>query len=170
MEDEGRFEDKYDIRVTKRERFGDCMVETLEVCEKGEYYDEEVDEEEPLFTFEKYEIYQRALDFANDMYDIVEGYPDTEKFCLVDQLKRASVSISNNLAEGFGKYSKKDKQKFYRIARSSVLECVPALTISKRRKYVKLTDYKKMRQECHELSRRISGLIKAIENRDTPEK
>jgi len=74
---------------------------------------------ELLFKFEKFEVYQRALNFTNIIYNITREFPYTEQFGLCSQLRRSAISISLNLAEGFGKYHKKDKKCFYQIARSS---------------------------------------------------
>jgi len=116
-----------------------------------------------LFNFEKLELYQRSLEFVNNMYNIIKKIPKDERFELSSQLNRAALSISLNLAEGFSNHYKKDKNRFFRIARGSVFECIPGLTISLRRKYIDNEDFQAMYQECYELSRRISGLIKYIE-------
>jgi len=118
-----------------------------------------------LFEFENFEIYQRALDFADNMYELTEEYPKPERYGLCSQLQRSAVSVANNLAEGYSRYSKKDKTKYYKIAKGSAQECVPALTISYRRKYIKKEDFDEMYKECFEISRRIAGLIKSVQNR-----
>ena len=118
-----------------------------------------------LFAFERFEIYQRAVDFANDIHDLTKKYPYPEKKEIGSQLRRASNSISLNLAEGFSNYYKKDKKKFFRYARGSVYECVPALKISLRQKYIGIDEHKELYQECYEMSRRISGLINSVDNR-----
>jgi four helix bundle protein len=57
-----------------------------------------VDEER--FDFENLKVYQRSLDYIDFVYDITKDFPKTETFSLTDQLKRASISISLNIAEG----------------------------------------------------------------------
>jgi four helix bundle protein len=120
---------------------------------------------EILFNFEKLELYQRSLEFTNNMYNITTKYPNDERFGLSNQLRRAAMSISLNLAEGFSNYYKKDKNRYFRIAKGSVQECIPALTISLRQKYIDQNEFNIMYSECYELSRRISGLIKYIEKK-----
>jgi four helix bundle protein len=120
---------------------------------------------EMLFDFEKFVIYQRAKKFSDKVYELTDDYPQKENFGLVSQLRRASLSVLLNLAEGYGRYHKRDKMKFYRTARGSIYECVPALQCSTKRNYIKNKDYIELYRECFEISRRISGLIKKIEKR-----
>ena len=75
------------------------------------------------------------------------------------------MSISLNLAEGFSNHYKKEKIHFYSIARGSIHECIPGLELSLLPEFINYEEYKKMYNECFDLSRMISGLIKTIENR-----
>ncbi len=121
---------------------------------------------EVLFEFEKFDIYKRALDFANDIYDLTKKYPKSEQFGLVSQLRRASISVVSNIAEGYGKYKKKEKTYYYRIARGSAHECVPQLTISLKQEFIPGDDFNELYQTCFELARRLSGLINSIKQRN----
>ena len=116
-----------------------------------------------LFNFEKLELYQRSIEFINNMYVITKKMPIEERFGLCNQLRRAAMSISLNLAEGFSNHYKKDKNRFFRIAKGSVFECIPGLTILFKQRYIDKEDFDSMYHECYEISRRISGLIKYIE-------
>jgi four helix bundle protein len=118
-----------------------------------------------LFNFEKLELYQRSLDFTNEMFKITKKFPNEEIFGLSNQLRRAAMSIPLNLAEGFNNYYKKEKKRYFRIAKGSVHECVPGLTISNKQNYINRKEFDDLYKECFELSRRISGLIKHVENR-----
>jgi four helix bundle protein len=120
---------------------------------------------EKIFQFEKMEIYQKSIDFIDMVYDITSKYPDTERFGLVSQFRRCSSSVALNIAEGYGRYHKKDKIRFYNYARSSVFECIPILAISKRRRFIDNTEKIKIYSECYDLSRMITGLIKAVDAR-----
>jgi four helix bundle protein len=120
---------------------------------------------EALFYFERFELYQRAKTFTNKVYELTDDFQQIEHFGLVTQMRRASSSVLLNLAEGFGRYHKKDKMKYYRTARGSVFECVAGLQLSSERNYITKKDYQEMYQECFELSRRISGLLNKIGNR-----
>ncbi len=117
------------------------------------------------FSFEKYDLYQKSINFVNSIYNLTKKYPKSEQFGLSSQLRRASISISFNLAEGFCNHYKKEKVHFYRIAKGSIHECISGLTISVFQKFINNDEYIEMYNECYNLSRMISGLIKNIENR-----
>ena len=85
------------------------------------------------FAFEKLLVYQKSVDFADDICARTEQFPRGYGF-LVDQLNRASVSIAANIAEGNGRFTKPDRKHFFGIARGSVQECVPLLELATRRK------------------------------------
>ena len=71
-----------------------------------------------------------------------------------------------NLAEGFGNHYKNQKKRYFRIARGSVFECIPALKTSFNQKLISENDFKSLYEECYELSRMISGLINSIDKKD----
>jgi four helix bundle protein len=75
------------------------------------------------FMFENLEVYQRAVDLAERVTGITKGFPAQGHYNLVDQLRRASVSISLNIAEGNGRWQVNDRKNFWWIARGSVFEC-----------------------------------------------
>lgn len=81
-----------------------------------------------MFDFENLEVYKRARDLNHVVIRFLKENKKIDYF-LQDQLKRASISIVINLAEGSGKFSKPDKRNFYTIARGSVYECVAIIEI-----------------------------------------
>ncbi len=114
------------------------------------------------FDFEKLEVYQRTVDFANIVYEVTKNFPKNEQFGIVSQLRRASLSISLNIAEGTGRYNNPERRQFYRMARASIYECVPLLELSFRQGYIDLKQHEKLKQECVELSKMVSGLINSL--------
>lgn len=84
------------------------------------------------FQFEKLLVYQKAVDFADQACATTEQFSRGYGF-LVDQLNRAALSISANIAEGNGRFTKADRKNFFIIARGSVQECVPLLELARRR-------------------------------------
>jgi four helix bundle protein len=83
--------------------------------------------------FENLEVYQRAVDLAERVTGITKGFPAQGHYNLVDQLRRASVSISLNIAESNGRWHVNDRKNFWWIARGSVFECVPLLELCRKR-------------------------------------
>ena len=64
------------------------------------------------FSFENLDVWKVTVDFITSLYKVTEKFPDTEKFGLVSQMRRASVSIASNLAEGSSRNSAKDQARF----------------------------------------------------------
>jgi len=112
-----------------------------------------------MFLFEKLNVYQKALDFAEEINNVSQTFPKGSWY-FVDQLGRASVSISVNIAEGNGRFHKNDRHNFFRIARGSAFECVPLLDLCKRRKWLAENDHARLREELIEISKTLSGLAK----------
>jgi four helix bundle protein len=116
------------------------------------------------FAFEKLIVYQKAIDFADNICATTSDFPKTYCF-LRDQLNRASLSIAANIAEGNGRFTKADRRHFFIIARGSIQECVPLIELVRRRELIKEDKYINFRQELEELAKMISGLIKGIDRR-----
>ncbi|MCA9195602.1 MAG: four helix bundle protein, partial [Planctomycetales bacterium] len=84
---------------------------------------------------------------------------------LVDQLNRAALSISANIAEGNGRFTKADRKNFFIIARGSVQECVPLLELARRRSLIDDARHAELKSNLEEISKRLSGLVNGLENR-----
>jgi four helix bundle protein len=70
-----------------------------------------------LFNFEKFEPYLNSIEFVDAIFRIIKNFSKTEQYGITSQLKRSALSISLNIADGFGRYHKNDKNRFYRIAK-----------------------------------------------------
>ena len=112
------------------------------------------------FLIEKLLVYQRALDFAGRIGTLVQAFPRGES-TLGDQLHRAAVSIVANLAEGNGRYRPADRINFFRISRGSVFECVPLVELCRRRGLIDAAMHEQLYASLEEISRMLSGLLKA---------
>ncbi len=77
-----------------------------------------------MFRFEKFEVWQNAIEFAELVYTATRAFPADERFGLTSQMQRASVSVSSNIAEGSGRASDKDFARFVEIAYGSLMEVV----------------------------------------------
>ena len=109
--------------------------------------------------FRKYEIWQRGVDLASRIYDICDGFPRYELFALADQLRRASVSISSNIAEGASRKSPMEFSHYLEIAMGSAFEVETQLLIAKRRGYVTEAIYDNILVELQSLERQINTFI-----------
>jgi four helix bundle protein len=88
------------------------------------------------YKFEDLEVWQKALDYADKIYDIAEDLPKHERYNLGDQMTRAANSIALNIAEGSTGLSDTEQDRFLRIAVRSLLETVACLHLVKRREYL----------------------------------
>src|SRR3972149_7065836 len=102
--------------------------------------------------FEKLDVYQKAVELAEKVETLCEGIPKGN-FHLVDQLRRAALSISLNIAEGSGRWHPGDKRQFYLIARGSAYECVPILELLKRRKLIDETRFQEFKKEVDSIAK-----------------
>jgi four helix bundle protein len=118
------------------------------------------------FSFEKLLVYQKAVDFSDAICTRTEQFPRGYGF-LIDQLNRASLSISTNIAEGNGRFTKPDRKHFFGIARGSVQECVPLLELARRRGLIQQDDHDLLKVQLEVIAKMISGLINSLDNRET---
>lgn len=110
------------------------------------------------FIFEKLDVYKKAVDLAEKISGITESFP-RGSYYLSDQLNRAVLSISANIAEGNGRYHKADRTNFFRIARGSAFECVPLLEVCYRKNLIEEKLHKQLKIHLEDVSKMLSGLI-----------
>ena len=84
-----------------------------------------------MFNFEKLDVWQKAIQFADLIYKLTKSFPDDERFGLTSQMRRAAVSISSNIAEGSARHSRNDYARFVEIAAGSIFEVVSQSFISR---------------------------------------
>ncbi len=115
-----------------------------------------------MFNFEKLDVWQKAIDFADLIYNKTRAFPSDERFGLTNQLRRAAVSISSNIAEGSSRSSKSDFARFVEIATGSVFEVVSQAFIAHRQGFLSEDQFRKIYTDAEELSRMLSGLRKSL--------
>src|SRR5258708_40139291 len=115
-----------------------------------------------MFNFEKLEVWQKAIDFAELVYNQTRHFPADERFGLTNQMRRAAVSISSNIAEGSSRSSKSDFARFIQIATGSVFEVISQATIAKRQGFLSEAAFVKLYAAAEEQSKMLSGLKKSL--------
>jgi len=115
------------------------------------------------FVFQKLDVWQKAVDFANDVITISESInTDRKHFRLLEQIESACTSVALNIAEGKGRYSKKEFIQFLYIARGSLYETVTLLCIFEKRGWISSEKCKEFCCKAEELAKMIVGLINSI--------
>ena len=114
-----------------------------------------------MFRFEKLSVWQKALSFADSIYACSRSFPADEHFGLTNQLRRAAVSISSNVAEGSAR-TDPDFAKFITYATGSLYEVVTQLHISRRQNFIDEAVFRKLYDEAEEISRMLSGLRESL--------
>jgi four helix bundle protein len=114
-----------------------------------------------MFKFEKLTVWQRAVAFADMVYDISRSFPTDERFGLTNQIRRASVSISSNIAEGSARPDA-DFAKFIGYATGSLYEVVTQGHIAKNQNLLSEEAYVRFHAEAEEISRMLSGLRRSL--------
>ena len=111
-----------------------------------------------IYTFETLDVWKKSIEFAKIIYKITETFPNTEKFGLVTQIRRAAISVSSNLAEGSAKYSLKEQAKFTEIAIGSLFEVLNQIIIAFELEFIKKENYLNIREFIDNLNRQINAL------------
>lgn len=120
------------------------------------------------FRFEKLEVWQKAVAFADHVYRVTKGFPIDERFGLTNQMRRASVSISSNIAEGISRSSDRDKSRFIEIAYGSVMEVVSQSHVAKRQNFLTEIDFEETCRIADDLARMLSGFRSRLQgNKDS---
>jgi len=114
-----------------------------------------------VFSFEKLNVWQKARQLSVTVYNCTKVFPSEEKFGLISQMRRCSVSISSNIAEGTGRHSPKDKARFTEIAYSSALELLNQLILSNDLGFLNNVDYNSIRNQITAVTAMLDGLYKS---------
>ena len=113
-----------------------------------------------VFGYRKLIAYQKAKEVVNRTYKLLKKFPSEERYAMCDQLRRASISISSNIAEGVNRYSVKDKAHFIEMAYGSLMEVSSQFEIAEGLGYITSDDRLSMDHLVEEVARLLSGLQK----------
>ena len=121
--------------------------------------------EEFKFSFEKLEVWQNSRAFVKSVYLIINKLPNEEKFAICNQLRRASVSVSSNIAEGSSRFSPKDQFRFIEIAYGSLIETYCQLKLCIDLEYISENEMEECKKLIFQISRQLSNLNKTIQSK-----
>jgi four helix bundle protein len=114
-----------------------------------------------MFNFEKLETWQKAIAFADLVYEKTRNFPADERFGLTNQMRREAVSISSNIAEGTARNSKNDYARFLEIATGSLFEVISQSFVGHRQGFISKADFDRL-YAAEEQGKMLSGLRRSV--------
>jgi len=111
-------------------------------------------------SHKKLDVWTRSIDLVKEIYRITDDFPESEKFGLTSQLRRAAISVVSNITEGAARYSDADKARFYEIARSSLVEIDAQIQISFELNFIGTNDIVDLTEIANEIFAKLSKLRK----------
>jgi four helix bundle protein len=117
-------------------------------------------------THEKLEVWKKSVDFVVEIYKLTDKFPNEEKFGLTSQIRRASVSIPSNIAEGAARNSEKEFIYFLSNAQGSTSEVATQILISFKLGFLNEENYLDLSAKLDEIGRMITGLRNHLRNKE----
>jgi four helix bundle protein len=115
--------------------------------------------------FKDLQVWQLARDLRREAYNLVRGFPSEEKHALANQVRRAAISVTANIAEGFGRYHYQENIQFCRQARGSVFELRDHLITVQDQGYMTAEEYRRMEDLAQRVIQTLNGYIRATQTR-----
>ena len=112
------------------------------------------------FYFERLDVWQNSRIFIKEIYLITQEFPSEEKFGITNQIRRASLSICANIAEGTSRQTEKDKARFINQAFSSAIEVINFLILSNDLEFLGEEEYLKLRTDLEKITNQLNSLYK----------
>lgn len=113
-----------------------------------------------MLPYQELIVWQKAFSLVLQVYKATADFPDSEKFALQSQIRRASISIPSNIAEGSKRGTKKDYMSFIRVAQSSGAELETQLLLAKELSYISKKDYMVLEKNLSEIMKILSAILK----------
>ena len=114
--------------------------------------------------FRKLNVYANSKELTKYVYSLIQQFPQVEKFALCSQIRRAVTSIPINIAEGFGRFSQREKARFVEIAFGSITELFCEMEISYELGYITKEQYDETERQMTIISKQLSNLHKSVTN------
>ena len=113
-------------------------------------------------SFRNLEVWQRAIELTLAVYKLTAAFPDSERFGLTSQLRRAAVSVASNIAEGYGRSTRGEYVLFLGHARGSISEVETQIVIAKALEFGSKEDLRNAESLCNQVGRMLRGLMKLL--------
>ena len=118
-------------------------------------------------TFEDLEVYKAAREFRKAMYSVNRRLPDLEKYGLGSQIRRAAVSLTNNMAEGHGRFHYPDQIRFFLHSRGSLEELVDDLNVCEDEEYLTSVEVQNLKEQAKDVLKLLNGYIRYLRSRSS---
>jgi four helix bundle protein len=118
-------------------------------------------------TFEDLEVYKAAREFRKAMYSVNRRLPDLEKYDLGSQIRRAAVSLTNNMAEGHGRFHYPDQIRFFLHSRGSLEELVDDLNVCEDEEYLTSVEVQNLKEQAKDVLKLLNGYIRYLRSRSS---
>ena len=112
-----------------------------------------------MFKFERLDVWHKAVDLYEQVSIVSRSVHPRDQSSLGEQIRRASLSVSTNIAEGTGRESRRESRYFFNVAKGSVYEVVSLLHVLKLRRYITVDQHEHLYSQCDEIARMITGLM-----------
>ena len=116
-------------------------------------------------SFEELEVYKAAREYRKKIYQLIKKLPPEEKYNLAGQMRRAALSLTNNLAEGHGRYHFQENIQFCRVSRGSLMELIDDLNTCMDEEYFKQNYLLKLKEEGYRINKMLNGYIAYLNKR-----
>ena len=115
------------------------------------------------FYFEKLEVWKESRSLVKDVYKCTESFPNEEKYGIISQIRRASLSVSANIAEGMSRKTEKDKSRFINQSFSSAIEVINFLVIANDLELLNDELYRNLREQTEKITNQLNSLYNKFE-------
>ena len=123
-----------------------------------------------MASYRDLKVWEAAMDLAVRIYEVTAAFPREERFGLVQQMRRAAVSVPSNIAEGYGRRTSRQRYKFLEDALGSVFELETQTELSKRVKFLKTADFEELANMIRGIGKGLMGLMRYVEKEALNEK
>ncbi|MEQ8517538.1 MAG: four helix bundle protein [Cytophagales bacterium] len=113
------------------------------------------------YSFEKLNVWKDSLELVKLIYKVTKGFPSDEKYGLISQMKRSSVSVSSNIAEGSTRKTDKNQSHFYSMAYGSLIELLNQLIIREQLHFISKNELDSLRLEIDKVANKLNALQKS---------
>ena len=116
-------------------------------------------------SFEDLEVYKAAREYRKKIYQLIKELPVEEKYNLAGQMRRAALSLTNNIAEGHGRYHFQENIQFCRVSRGSLMELIDDLNVCIDEKYFSIDYLEELKKEGYKINKMLNGYIAYLKKR-----